>query len=104
MEISLLATEHVGVDQFTATKALMLMAFIEIFVRPSAGYLWTKDFARKIGLLGIAGFFHGLLGALNVIAGLFLSTEKQFQIYSLILPVGMTDDRTDSYIINFFSK
>ncbi|CAG5098028.1 Oidioi.mRNA.OKI2018_I69.XSR.g15338.t1.cds [Oikopleura dioica] len=58
-----------------------------VIVPPSAGYLWTKDFARKIGLLGIAGFFHGLLGALNVIAGLFLSTETQFQIYSMILPV-----------------
>ena len=66
----------------------MIMAFIEIFVRPTAGYLWSKDFARKIGLLGISGIFHGLLGVLNIVAGLFISSEMQFQIYSLILPVG----------------
>lgn len=66
----------------------MLIAVIEVFVRPPAGWLWSKDFARKIGLLGISGIFHGCLGLLNIIAGLFVSTEAQFLLYSIILPVG----------------
>jgi len=82
------ATEHVGVDQVTATRVLMLIAVIEVFVRPPAGWLWSKNFARKIGLLGISGIFHGCLGLLNIIAGLFVSTEPQFLLYSIILPVG----------------
>merc|ERR1712048_433450 len=56
---------------------------VEIIVRPGAGYLWTKKFAReKIGLLGIFGFFSILLGVVDILAPLLITDMTSFIIYA----------------------